>query len=89
MVKITVTVKNKAGLHARPSSLIVKTCAIYNSEVYIGREGNLINAKSIMGVLTLGAGFGTELIIQAVGEDEAQVTEKLALLFDNKFANEE
>ena len=89
MIEITVVVKNKAGLHARPSSLIVKTCVLYNSEVYIGREGNLINAKSIMGVLTLGAGFGTELTIQAEGDDEVQVTKKLAQLFDSKFANEE
>lgn len=89
MVEATVEVKNKAGLHARPSSLIVKICATSDSEVLIGRAGNLINAKSIMGVLTLGAGLGTKLIVRAEGSDENEVIEKLKLLFENKFANEE
>ncbi len=89
MVETKVIVQNKAGLHARPSSLIVKISSASESEVYIGRSGNLINAKSIMGVLTLGAGFGTELILRAEGSDEAEVVKKLKSLFDSKFTNDE
>ena len=57
MLETQVTIQNKAGLHARPSSMIVKVASNYPCEVYIGTENNMINAKSIMGVMTLGAGY--------------------------------
>lgn len=88
MVEETVTILNKAGLHARPSSMIVKVASKYDSEVFIGLEQSMVNAKSIMGVMTLGAGVGTELIIRAEGEDEQEVIDELKALFERKFADE-
>lgn len=88
MKEITVKIKNKAGLHARPSSMIVKVASNYECEVYLGTKNNMINAKSIMGVMTLGAGFGTELLLRTEGEDEQQALEEIQSLFENKFINE-
>lgn len=87
MVETKVTILNKAGLHARPSSMIVKTASKYDSETYLGTENYMINAKSIMGVMTLGASVGTELILRAEGDDETEVVEEIKTLFENKFAD--
>lgn len=86
MVKTTVTILNKAGLHARPSSMLVKLISQCDAEVFIGLENSMVNAKSIMGVMTLGAGVGTELILTAEGEDEEEIVEKIKTLFANKFS---
>ena len=85
MVKTTVTILNKAGLHARPSSMLVKLISQYESDVFIGLENSMVNAKSIMGVMTLGAGMGTALILTAEGDDEEEVVREVKILFMNKF----
>ncbi len=85
MAETRVTIQNKAGLHARPSSMIVKIASKYSCEVYIGTENNMINAKSIMGVMTLGAGYGTDIVVRAEGDDEEKVVAEIKALFDNKF----
>ncbi len=85
MLEKHVTILNKAGLHARPSSMIVKVASKYNSEVYLGYEGNMINAKSIMGVMTLGAGYGVELKLVVDGSDEGDAIKEIGALFKNKF----
>lgn len=89
MTETTVIIQNKAGLHARPSSMIVKTASNYPCEIYLGTDNNMINAKSIMGVMTLGASYGTELILRAEGEREAEALNEIKALFDNKFANDQ
>jgi phosphocarrier protein len=80
-----VEVLNRAGVHARPSALLVQTVKDFKSSIYIEKENKKINAKSIMGVLTLGAGFGMKLKIIAEGEDEQDAVNALARLFESKF----
>ena len=78
MVNITVLVKNESGLHARPASLFVKQAQQFRSEIKVGLNGKKINAKSLVGVLTLGAVKGSEIEICAEGEDERQAVQALA-----------
>lgn len=85
MTEKEVTVKNRAGIHTRPAAAIVKLSARFKSEIFIIRDGFQINAKSIIGVMTLAAEQGCKLIIRTVGDDEESAVEKLAELFDNGF----
>jgi phosphocarrier protein len=85
MTEQKITVTNRAGIHARPAALIVQTVKNFNCNIYISRNNDKINAKSIMGVITLAAGYGTELTISAEGEDEVKAVQVLADLFQSKF----
>jgi phosphocarrier protein len=85
MVEQKVTVTNRAGVHARPAAMVVQRIAKFKSAIYLERGNDRINAKSIMGVITLGAAYGTELTIRAEGEDEVQAVEALVRLFESKF----
>jgi phosphocarrier protein len=85
MTEKTVKVLNRAGIHARPSALLVQTIKDFKSSVYIERGTDRINAKSILGVITLAATFGTELKIIAEGEDEQEAVDALIRLFETKF----
>ncbi|MDR0708531.1 MAG: HPr family phosphocarrier protein [Spirochaetaceae bacterium] len=85
MIEKTMTVKNRAGIHARPSALLVQTIKDFNCSVYIEKDGDQINAKSIMGVLTLGAVYGMELKLITDGEDEKAAMEALVNLFESGF----
>ncbi|MDR0400006.1 MAG: HPr family phosphocarrier protein [Treponema sp.] len=85
MTERKITVANRAGVHARPAALIVQRVKNFTCNIYIRRENETINAKSIMGVITLGASYGTELTISAEGEDEAQAVQALIDLFESKF----
>lgn len=80
-----VTVKNRAGIHARPAALIVQTAGKFQSKIIFSKENEEINAKSIMGIITLGACFGTEITMTADGSDEQEAIDALATLFDNRF----
>jgi phosphocarrier protein len=88
MAEVKVTVLNKMGLHARPAAQLVKTAAGFKSDVFIARDDQVVNGKSIMGVMMLAAGVGTELTITVTGKDEAQALAALIKLFESKF-NEE
>ena len=88
MTTRTVTILNRAGIHARPASLIVQTAQQFDSSIWIEKEDVKINAKSIMNILTLGATYQTELIISAEGSDEDDAVAELSQLFDNKFKEE-
>jgi phosphocarrier protein len=88
MTEKIVTVVNRAGIHARPSALLVQTTKNYKSNIYIEKGSDRINAKSIMGIITLGAAYGTELKIIAEGEDETEAVETLVRLFESKFEEE-
>lgn len=85
MVQKKVTVENKLGLHARPCSLLVKAANHFRSEIKISKDDMEVNGKSIIGVMTLAASQGTELILIADGADEEYALEKLASLFEEKF----
>ncbi|MDR1868382.1 MAG: HPr family phosphocarrier protein [Treponema sp.] len=88
MVEKFVTVLNRAGIHARPSALLVQTTKNFKSNVYIEKGSDRINAKSIMGIITLGAAYGAELKIIAEGEDETYAVNTLVRLFESKFEEE-
>ncbi len=85
MVEKNVIVRNRAGIHARPAALLVETANLFTCEILIEKENNSINAKSIMGVITLGATYNTELKILANGSDENEALEALSKLFENRF----
>ncbi len=85
MIEKEIEVVNKAGIHTRPASMIVKTTAKYKSDVYLIRDGFSINAKSIIGVMTLAAAQGEKLIIRADGPDEYEAVESLSKIFADGF----
>jgi len=88
MKQETVTIKNRAGIHARPSALIVKTANEYDSEIFLELDDMRINAKSIMGIITLGANYKSIIQIIAEGEDEEEAVTAIARLFENRFEEE-
>ena len=88
MVTKKIIVQNRAGIHARPSSLIVQTAAKFQSTIMFEKENITVNAKSIMGVMTMAAGYQTELTVSADGADEAEAIAALEQLFAAKFEEE-
>jgi phosphocarrier protein len=88
MIEKVITVINRAGIHARPSAMLVQTTKNFKSNIYIEKNNDRINGKSIMGIITLGASYGTELKIIAEGEDEQSAVEIIARLFESKFEEE-
>jgi phosphocarrier protein len=84
----TVRVINRAGVHARPAALIVQAAKDFTSEIYMEKENDRINGKSIMGVITLGAAYGSLLKIIASGEDEQAAVKAIVHLFETKFEEE-
>ena len=80
-----VTVMNSHGIHARPAAEIVKTAAKFKADITIIRDDLDVNGKSIMGVMMLAAECGAEVVIRAVGEDEAAAIDALAALVASKF----
>lgn len=89
MIEKIYTVNNRLGLHARPASLFVKTTGRFQSTVKIVKDGQEIDGKSIMGLLMLAAGPGTELKVVTEGPDEAQVVAALDDLFARRFDDED
>ncbi|WP_319369919.1 HPr family phosphocarrier protein [uncultured Ilyobacter sp.] len=89
MKSIEVQIKNKAGLHARPSSLFVQTASEFDSDVIVKCDDEEVNGKSIMGLMLLAAEQGRTLILEADGEDEAHLLEALRDLIEVKKFNEE
>ena len=85
MKQETVTIKNRAGIHARPAALIVKTANEYNSEIFLEHDDMRINAKSIMGIITLGANYKSVIQVIAEGDDEEEVVNAIVKLFENRF----
>ena len=83
-----VTIKNRAGMHARPAALLVKTANSFASQIFIEKDSERVNGKSIMGVITLGATFDTPLKIIAEGPDATQALDAIEKLFENRFEEE-
>ncbi|MDR1108230.1 MAG: HPr family phosphocarrier protein [Spirochaetaceae bacterium] len=88
MVEQIVTVSNRAGIHARPAALLVQTAKDFEASIYLEKDGDQINGKSIMGIITLGAAYGSAIKIIAEGEDEQAAVDALARLFASKFEEE-
>ena len=88
MTEQVVIISNRAGIHARPAAVLVQAAKDYKANIYFERGRDRINAKSIMGILTLAAAYGTEIRIIAEGEDEKEAVETIARLFETKFEEE-
>jgi len=88
MVERMVTIRNRAGMHARPAALLVKTASAFASQISIEKDSERVNGKSIMGVITLGATYNTPLKIIADGPDEVAALDALQKLFDSRFEEE-
>ena len=88
MAEKIVVVKNRAGIHARPAALIAQTANKFASEITIERDSFVINAKSIMGVITMAASYNMQLLVKAEGPDADDAVEAIAALFENKFEEE-
>jgi len=89
MIEKTVTVLNRAGVHARPSALIVQAIKDFQCSIHFEKGSERINAKSIMGVITLGASYGTRIKITAEGDDAEEAVDVIVNLFESKFEENE
>jgi phosphocarrier protein HPr len=89
MIKTTATISNKLGLHARASAKLTKLASSFPCDVWMSRNGRRINAKSIMGVMMLAAGIGSEVELETDGPDEAPAMEALLALINDKFGEGE
>lgn len=85
MIKTTITISNKLGLHARASAKLTKLASSFQSDVFLSRNDRRVNAKSIMGVMMLAAGLGSEVEIETHGPDEQSAMEALRALVGDKF----
>jgi phosphocarrier protein HPr len=89
MIKTTTTISNKLGLHARASAKLTKLAGSYPCEVWLARGERRVNAKSIMGVMMLAAGLGTEVVVETNGEREQEAMDALLALIADKFGEGE
>lgn len=89
MIKTSITICNKLGLHARASAKLTKLASRYQCDVHLTRKERRVNAKSIMGVMMLAAGVGSEIQIEAEGADEAVAIDGLVALINDKFGESE
>ncbi len=85
MIEREVSIRNRAGLHTRPAASVVKLAAKFKSEFFIIKDGFEINGKSIIGVMTLAAEQGSQLILRFEGDDEQLASESIVGLFDRGF----
>lgn len=83
-----IPIVNRLGLHARPAAMFVRIASRYRSEIWVSKEGEEVNGKSIMGLMMLAAGQGSKLRIRAEGPDAYKAVEELEELINAKF-NEE
>jgi phosphocarrier protein HPr len=85
MIKTTIIISNKLGLHARASAKFTKLASSFQSDVFLSRNDRRVNAKSIMGVMMLAAGLGIEIEIETQGADEQIAMDALTALINDKF----
>ncbi|NJO17087.1 MAG: HPr family phosphocarrier protein [Thioploca sp.] len=89
MLKQTLRIVNKLGLHARAAAKLVKLASAFESQVQVKRQQREVNGKSIMGVMLLAAGKGTEIELTVDGVDELKAMEELSQLIQSGFGEEE
>lgn len=88
MTEKTVTVPNKLGIHARPAALIVRAAVEFDCDVWVESPADRVNAKSIMGVMTLAASGGTKITVSASGVEESQAVDALIEVIQSGFGEE-
>lgn len=84
----TFTIKNKLGLHARAASQFVQVASRFESDIYVIKNDQEVNGKSIMGILILAAPKGSEIIIKAIGDDAQGALEAIGQLIEDRFGEE-
>jgi phosphocarrier protein HPr len=84
----TVEIRNRLGLHLRAATTLAQTAGKFASQITIGRGKNLVNAKSVTGLIMLGAGQGSKLKLRAEGEDAREAIEMIRTLFNERFGEE-
>jgi phosphocarrier protein len=89
MIKVTATISNKLGLHARASAKLTKLAGSFPCEVWMARGERRVNAKSIMGVMMLAAGLGSTVEIEAKGDQAQEAVDALLALINDKFGEGE
>lgn len=89
MIKKSVTISNKLGLHARASAKLTKLAGSFPCEVWLSRGERRVNAKSIMGVMMLAAGLGVTIELETSGDQEEQAMDALVALMNDKFGEGE
>jgi phosphocarrier protein HPr len=82
------TIMNRLGMHARPSALFVKTCGRFRCDVWVEKDGEQVNGKSIMGLMMLAAGMGSKLKVTCEGPDADQALVQIEALIERKFDEE-
>ncbi|HET8818037.1 MAG TPA: HPr family phosphocarrier protein [Xanthomonadaceae bacterium] len=85
MIERELTVANRLGLHARATARLVQLLSGYRCEATLSARGRQVNAKSIMGVMLLAAGHGSNVVLRVEGEDEAAAADAVAALFERRF----
>jgi phosphocarrier protein HPr len=80
-----VPIVNRLGLHARPAAMFVRIASRYRSEIWVSKEGEEVNGKSIMGLMMLAAGQGSKLLIRCEGPDADEAMEELKALINARF----
>ena len=78
-------VENKMGIHARPAAMFVKVASQFNADIFVEKDGERINGKSIMGLMMLAAGPGSRLVIEAIGSDAQEAIDAIIELLESKF----
>ena len=89
MIRSSVTISNKLGLHARASAKLTKLAGAYECDIHMSRNGRRVNAKSIMGVMMLAAGKGAKITLEVDGPDEEQAIEAICALIGDNFGEGE
>lgn len=85
MVTNEIIISNKLGLHARASAKLTKLAGSFPCEVWMSKGGRRVNAKSIMGVMMLAAGLGSQVVLETDGEQEQEAMDALVALMNDKF----
>jgi phosphocarrier protein len=89
MIQQTIVIPNKLGLHARASAKLTKLAGSFPCQVWVAKGDRRVNAKSIMGVMMLAAGIGSEITLETDGEQEAEAMQALVALINDKFGEGE
>jgi phosphocarrier protein HPr len=89
MVKTNVTISNRLGLHARASAKLTKLAGSFQCDVHMARNGRRVNAKSIMGVMMLAAGMGSDVEVETDGPDEQRALDAIVAMIHDRFGEGE
>lgn len=85
MIKKEVIIKNKSGIHARPAAILVNEASKYKSEIYLEKDGEKVDSKSILGVMMLAATCGSSIVLYVDGEDEEEAVKSIVKILESDF----